>query len=145
MTADQLGLFTPAPLPPSVAVDEEPDEPDFWSCYMPDFAKDPTLKYLLCEWGKGDPERSPRDGSDMGALWRKALKAESVEQHREVILAHLEDGEERTFNRICIELYDKTAIALLELPPELALWELTAAGLVEHTNNGPIRWRKRAA
>lgn len=103
------------------------------------------MKYVICEWAKGDPERSPRDGSDMGALWRRAVKAQTVEQHKEVILAHLADGIERTFNRICVELYDKTAVAMLELPPEQAMWALTAEGLIEHTNEGPIRWRAKGA
>lgn len=114
---------------------------DFWSCHHPELSG-PT-RYVNCVWAPGDPERSPRDGSDMGALWRRALMAESVEQHAEIILAHLADGVPRTFNRICIELYDKNAIHMLELPPDLALWRLNDKGLVEHTNVVPILWRRK--
>lgn len=137
MTAAQLALFS-APLDSG---DEEPLRPDFWSHSNPD--RSGIAAFVIAIWGKGDPERSPRDGSDMSALWRKAVKAQSVDEHEVIILEHLSDGVERTFNRICIELYDKNAVHMLDLPPELALWALNDKALVEHTNNAPILWRKK--
>jgi hypothetical protein len=129
----QLSLFAAGP-----DSDDDPSE-DFWSCSHPDLVG--GLQFVACVWAPGDPDRSPRDGSDMGALWRKALKAQTVEEHEAVILAHLADGKPRSFNRICVELYDKTAVAMLDLPPDEALWSLTDKGLVEHTNVAPILWR----
>ena len=113
---------------------------DFWSNGYPDWTI-PAIEFVLAIWGPDDPERSPRDGSDMSALWRKAIKAQTIDDHKPLIAALLSDGIERTFNRICIELYDKTGTAMLRLPPELAIWTLNDEQTIEHTNEAPIRWR----
>jgi hypothetical protein len=97
----------------------------------------------------GDPARTdirklPRELRDLTAEWRKALKASSVADWKRAIWTLLSDGVPRTFNRIAVELADKTADLLIDLPPDRALWALVAEGRVEHTMEAPILFRTRA-
>lgn len=99
-----------------------------------------------------DPERrecAPSlggDGRTMDFLhpthWSKVKKL-SVEHCRTAILALLSDGVPRTFNRIGVELWDKTADILFGSNPETAIWSLVESGHVEHTMEAPVHWRLR--
>lgn len=85
-----------------------------------------------------DPERSPRVAasdprSDTMALWRRELKKSSPADWEARILEHLSDGMARTFNRIAVELLDKTADIVMDTPIHVALWNLVEAFEVEHT------------
>lgn len=96
---------------------------------------------------KDDPERSdpralPEALRDRTARWRGRIKSLPIDACKEAIAALLADGTPRTFNRIGVELWDKTADLLLDLPPELALWELVAEGRVEFTTKAPILFRR---
>jgi hypothetical protein len=90
-----------------------------------------------------DPERTPRHlrkVRDTGAQWARSMKKENIEVFRKDILELLSDGQPRTFNRIGVELYDKTADALYKKPVEDALWGLAAEGKVSFTPDAPILW-----
>jgi hypothetical protein len=96
-----------------------------------------------------DPERTdirklPEALRDRAAEWRRRLKKSSVGDWKRAIWTLLSDGAPRTFNRIGVELADKTADLLLGLPPDRALWALVAEGRVEHTMVAPILFRARA-
>jgi hypothetical protein len=96
-----------------------------------------------------DPERTdiralPEALRDRAAEWRRALKKTSVDTWKWAIWRLLSDGQPRTFNRIGVELLDKTADVLLDLPPDRALWALVAEQKIEHTTHAPILFRVRA-
>jgi len=100
--------------------------------------------------GPDDPERTdirklPEAERDRLALWRHGLKRRPFVELRAPILDHLRDGVARTFNRVGVELFDKTADLLLDLPPDAALWSLVGDGLVEHTLAAPVLFRATAA
>lgn len=95
-----------------------------------------------------DPERTdiralPEHLRDRQAAWRNRIKETPPATYKPLILALLADGLPRTFNQIGVELLDKTADNLLDLPPDKALWELVHEGRVEHTTNSPILFRRR--
>lgn len=95
-----------------------------------------------------DPERVdirtlPEAIRDRKAAWRLSLAKQPASAFRDPILALLGDGVVRTFNRIGVELLDKTADVLFGLPPDHALWELVSEGLVEHTMTVPVFFRRR--
>jgi hypothetical protein len=106
-------------------------------------------KYTHIIRAPDDPERSdiralPEALRDRTARWRRELKSSRVDAWRWAIWQLLSDGQPRTFNRIGVELLDKTADVLLELPPDRALWSLVADKRVEHTTSAPILFRARA-
>lgn len=93
-----------------------------------------------------DPERAdirllPAELRDRGAEWLKSLMTSGAADWHAPILALLADHVPRTFNRIGVELLDKTADILLETPPDEALWALVAAREVEHTMSTPVFFR----
>lgn len=107
-------------------------------------------KYIVICRAPGDPERRDRAlslGGKTDAFTKiselKALRKASVEEWRERIVAHLQDGTPRTFNRIGVELCDRTADMLLGSNAEKALWSTVEAGLVEHTMESPVLFRIR--
>lgn len=72
------------------------------------------------------------------------LGALDIDETSAEILHLLEDGKVRTFNAICVELFDKTADICSGLAPEWALWALVHAGHVEFTPSGMcVRFRHR--
>jgi len=98
----------------------------------------------------GDPERTPRgkrtdgpdpDGRDRRAMWRGVIQKTPVEEHSRRTMALLADGQCRTFNRIGVELYDKTADNLFETRVDVALWALVERGELEHTMELPVFFR----
>lgn len=102
-------------------------------------------KYVHLIRAEDDPERAPRDGSDRVAAWRRKLMKQPVEELTAEIGKHLADGAPRTFNRIAVEMLDKTADTVFETPFDDALWLLVARGAVEHTLLAPVRFRARHA
>ena len=98
-----------------------------------------------------DPKRPPRPtaaerdaGRDQNREWRAIAKL-PVPELAERIAADLADGEPRTFNRIAVEMFGKTADVLFDKAPDHALWTLVADGRVEHTVEAPIRFRLRGS
>jgi hypothetical protein len=98
--------------------------------------------------GPDDPERRPREArpdSDRAlnaVLKLNQIKKLSVDELKPIIRDALDDGEPRTFNRICVELWDRTADLLFGERPEEALWQLAEAGEVAFTREAPVYFRK---
>jgi hypothetical protein len=101
-----------------------------------------TFAYIILVRAPEDPERLPRGkGKKDRVGWQHDLAKTTIKEWKEIILQHLSDGEARTFNRIGVELLDKTADTLLQLNPEEALWSLVTEGKVAHTLRAPIYFR----
>ena len=101
-----------------------------------------AARYLHLIRAPDDPARSPRPkGGQPDRFPHRTLGEIPVERCAEMILALLADGAPRTFNAICVELFDKTADIALGSPLDRALWRLVADGRLEHTLSAPIRLR----
>lgn len=59
-----------------------------------------------------------------------------------LLLEGLGDGRPRTFNRLGVELFDLTADVLFTTPVNTALWRLVERGLIEHTMEAPVLFRR---
>lgn len=95
---------------------------------------------------KDDPERSPRaamgtDGSDPKSTWLRRLKKDPARVWADRIAAHLADGVPRTFNRIAVELLDKTADTVFDSPFDHGLWLLVGEGRLAYTDETPVLFR----
>ena len=99
--------------------------------------------YLHLVRAKGDPERSPERGTDNMATWRRKLLKQSAIGWSEDLVRYLTGQQPMTFNRMCVELIDKTADVCHGTPIEEALWMLVEQGHVEHTIELPILFRLR--
>jgi hypothetical protein len=87
-----------------------------------------------------DPERGGADkgeGRNWGSDWKKVAKR-SVDDCYEDINALMSDGRARTFNAICVELYDKTSNILWKKNPDHALWLLVEDEVLKWTCTAPI-------
>lgn len=107
--------------------------------------------YLHMIRASDDPERSPRakmgtKGSDPTREYAKRLKKDGPRYWAERIAEHLADGKVRTYNRIAVEMLDKTADVLADTPFDDAIWLLVEEKRVEHTCETPLLFRlvKRA-
>lgn len=65
------------------------------------------------------------------------------EELQTAIVDHLWDEVPRTFNRICVELWDKNASTLFSTKADKALWALVEEGVIEHTLEQPVYFRLR--
>ena len=103
-----------------------------------------AAKYLHLVRAPGDPERRPRPAGGLAerAPHRKLGRTPAA-QWEPVLLAGLADGVPRTFNRLGVELFDLTADVICTTPVDTALWNLVNRGLVEHTMELPIFFRRR--
>lgn len=102
-----------------------------------------AAQYTLLIRGKDDPERVdirtlPPEQQDRTSIWRRKLKKASVVDWMGWLDTHLTDGLARSFNRIMVEMIDKTADVVTGLPPEDALWRLVEAGRVAFTTNTSV-------
>jgi len=89
-----------------------------------------------------DPRRTPRGARKKSATaWRKDMARHSVEAWRCFLLDHLAQHGPCTFNAAMVQLMDYTADVAFRKPPDRALWQLVAEGLVEHTNHTPVLFR----
>ncbi len=88
-----------------------------------------------------DPERSV-DTRKVKFLYRNIAKVTKLEWKRR-LLKHLSDREPRTFNRICVELLDKTADIMFTTIVDDALWDLVRLKQIEHTTESPVLFRVR--
>jgi hypothetical protein len=93
-----------------------------------------------------DPERSDRSvrggrGRDDDAETRVVRKVHRMPaaEARAKILELVADGEPRTFNRICVELWDITA-DIAGPAITRALFDLVEEKRLQHTNEAPILW-----
>lgn len=107
-------------------------------------------KYVIMMRAVGDPERrdrAPSLGGQTDGLEKisalKGLRKAPVTTWKQRIVEHLADGIPRTFNRIGVELCDRTADNLIGSHAEKAIWEAVEAGLLEHTMAAPILFRKK--
>lgn len=93
-----------------------------------------------------DPERKKweRGERDLAAEWLRNLNRSEPSFWQPKLLALLQDGAARTFNRIGVELIDKTADVLFGTPVETALWDLLERGAIEMRNHTPILFRRVA-
>ncbi len=118
-----------------------------WSCYVPAPDAEGLGTYLHIVMAPDDPERSagPREGGPRRSdpAPHSTANKTSVQDHGADILAHLGDDVPRTFNRICVELWDKTSSIFYGTKVDAALWGLVATGRVEHTNAAPILFRRK--
>lgn len=119
-----------------------------------EYAKEPVDRsginiYVHLIRGSEDPERTPRREAgdhlrDTLSLWRRRLMKDSAETWAERILAYLSADElPRTFNRIAVEMIDKTADIVHGSPFEDGLWLLVERKQVEHTIAAPVYFRIR--
>lgn len=92
-----------------------------------------------------DPARPSRAearaaGDGYGEAWKRLRKRQPEDVAAE-ILAHLQDGVPRTFNRIAVELWHITADVAFEGVGNTALWDLVVQQKLEHTMTAPILFR----
>lgn len=118
---------------------------EWWTRCRPNYDAHPMAKYTIMIRGPDDPERMPREAHPNGrqpdmAPHRTIAKMDILRLKR-IILNHLSDGEPRTFNRIGVELWDKTADLLGGTKIETALWDLCVEGSVAFTDHAPILFR----
>ena len=110
----------------------------------------PAAPYAHIIRGADDPDRIDRARS-LGGTTRGDAKVASLAQLRKrgvaelgaEILQLLDDGRVRTFNRIAVELWDKTADLVFHEAPDHALWALVSSGDIEHTISAPILFRRK--
>lgn len=126
------------------AVDASPTEPVWHSGLV---ARGGAAAYTHLIRAADDPVRSGAERSERRG-WnaqdsRRRLNARSVAYHAQLIRRHLADGQARTFNRIAVELYDKTADVVFTTRVNEALWLLVERREIEHTMSAPILFRAR--
>lgn len=85
-------------------------------------------------------EEAKAAGRNRTAEWRRLAKA-PVEDIQAAIRRLLSDGAERTFNAMCVELWDSTSDVVFGKAPDDAIWDMVARGELEHTCVAPIRFR----
>jgi len=113
-----------------------------WTCQP--VGKDGVAQYLHLVWGEGDPERKPRPkGGQKDRTPHHTFNKMSDEDLQTAIVEHLRDDIPRTFNRICVELWDKNASILFKTKADQALWDLVEEGILEHTFEVPVLFRLR--
>ena len=125
---DQLALsLAVAPAPAST-----------WWRGLPDLSG--AAQYVVLIRSEADPERSPRaKGSDKAPhITIGKVPAKTWAGRIATLLA---DGEPRTFNRIAVELVDKTADVVTDTTFEAGLWKLVERGTVEYTPTAPVLFR----
>ena len=102
--------------------------------------------YVVLIRAPGDPERKPRPKKGQPrqeAAPHLRIKKTNAESWAKQIATHMNDGRERTFNRIAVEMLDKTADVVGGTTFEDALWLLVKQGVLEYTWEAPILFRKR--
>ena len=150
MSRSQLSLFAS---PPRVIETGE------WTSHPVDRAGAAAYIHLIRD--KDDPERMSReDAKRLGVRElapHKRLDRVPVSEWRRLIRKHLHDRasstgypeadrakeirSEFTFNRLMLELAGVTADIAFETNADRALWELVAAGTLEHTTSTPVLFR----
>lgn len=108
-----------------------------------------TASYAIVVRGPNDPERKPkpkdhalRDKAPHLMLRKKMKTPEGAKMLGDAMLALLQDGKERTFNAICVEVLDLESSICFREEPENVIWKLAVDGLIEFTRFGePIRFR----
>jgi hypothetical protein len=136
-TSGQLDLFpagsSPAPEPPAPPL-----------AFVRGVPVDRTglAGYAHLVQDEADPARSERPvGGRKDRMPLRTLALTTVDHWRDRLLAHLADGEPRTFNRIGVELLDHTADMLYRTVVDRALWSVVDEQLLEHTWTVPVFFR----
>jgi hypothetical protein len=97
--------------------------------------------YLHLVRAPDDPERvRPKGGHADRAPHRTLAKLPYAECERR-LLAGLADGTPRTFNRLCMEVFNLTADVVFTTQVNDALWRLVGRGEIEHTLEVPVLFR----
>lgn len=135
MTAAQLGLFAEAE---AEAREQEVIGGEWWRG-LP--CRDETACFTHLIWGPDDPERSPREARKGASLRWKTMNDATPAQWADAIVAHLEDGVPRTFNRLMVELFDVTSTVAFDENPDAGLWLAVEAGRLEYTPTAPVYFR----
>jgi len=94
---------------------------------------------------RSDPDERVKRGKAAGydpQGWRK-LSKQPISRHEKRILKLLDDGKPRTFNRIGVEIWGRTADMLAATTINDALWNLVEKDQVEHDLVAPILFRAR--
>ena len=146
---DADGHLTPAPRPLAVAARAVlPPDQRQWTREPVDTSGEAF--YVIMIRAPGDPDRRTREARHeaMGVAaaageWKQIRKA-TVEQWAEKFLALLGDGRAVTLNALTVELADITADVVGDNAID-ALWLLKERGLVEHTVDAPVLWRRGGA
>lgn len=118
-----------------------------WTCAPVDRRGPSAYVHLIR--APGDPERRARakslggPGNNDKASEGHWSKLPPAEECAEAITALLADDVPRTFNRIAVELWDKTADVAFGQGPDHGLWLLVERGDVEHTLTAPVLFRRR--
>lgn len=102
-----------------------------------------TRQFILMIRHPDDPERQGR-GSETGDIApHRTLARLAPDEVMRAIHERLADGRPRTFNRLSVELFDKTADITGGTVVEEALWQLVERGDVEFTHDAPVLFRAR--
>jgi len=102
-------------------------------------------RYLHLVRANDDPDRIGAD-RDKKRGWnargaRAPLCAHSVAYVAQQLRQHLADRRPRTFHRIVVELYDRSADVAFGTQVDQALWWLVEQCELEHTAGAPVRFR----
>jgi hypothetical protein len=133
MPTPQLSLFAHAsPVPPDAV----------W-VHATLFERTERAPYVHLVRHPSDPERSPRPpGGVADKQPHQTLAKTSFRDWVHPIRTLLSDDLPRTFNRIAVELLDKTADIVFQSPFDEALWWLVDQGELEHTLEAPVFFRR---
>ena len=113
-----------------------------WTCEPVD--RSGSSQYLHVIRADNDPKRSKRPkGGYSDKTPHHTFNKMDVRDLELAIFEHLSDGVPRTFNRICVELWDKNANTLLLTKADKALWGLVEGAVLEHTIEVPVLFRVR--
>lgn len=144
ISAAQLCLEIPEP----IVGDGKPDD-GLWTYHRGLPFREGMHRYTHLVWGQDDPAETRGRGAraietgERPTGWWKAIGG--PEEWAEKILAHMQDGKPRTFNRICVELTGATANVFFEKGPDVALWLLVERELLWWTAEAPIYFIHRDA
>jgi hypothetical protein len=102
-------------------------------------------RYVHLARGLNDPEPGARSKTEDPLAQRARLKKASTKAWERKLKELLGDGRPRTFQEIAVTLLDRTADAIVDLPPDQALWALVDIGVLEHTLDAPILFRTKGS
>ena len=113
-----------------------------WWRGLPD--RSGMFDYVVLIRDQHDPERKKRGREAGDVKPHLTLRKTTAVDWAERIASHLSDGVPRTFNRIAVELVDKTADVVCDTPVEAGLWLLVEQERIEYTPAAPVFFRRVA-
>lgn len=103
-----------------------------------------TRQYIVLIRDRKDPERKLRGKEQGDVAPHLTMRRTPAEEWAKMIAKHMADGVPRTFNRIAVELLDKTADVVCTTPFLDALWLLVERLELEYTPVAPVYFRRVA-